>query len=106
MKTICRDVSGLVKANLRAGALAVFALAPIGAQTPPVSQPSNTAAAQRALLDQYCVTCHNDKTKVANFSLQKVDINNVADHPEVWEQVIRKLRAGMMPPPGMPRPPL
>jgi hypothetical protein len=65
-----------------------------------------TAAAQRALLDQYCVTCHNDKTKIDNFSLQKEDINAVGDHPGVWERVIRKLRAGMMPPPGMPRPPL
>jgi hypothetical protein len=65
-----------------------------------------TPAAERALLDQYCVTCHNDKAKTANFSLQKEDINTVGDHPEVWERVIRKLRAGMMPPPGMPRPPL
>ncbi|MGD0132994.1 MAG: DUF1592 domain-containing protein [Bryobacteraceae bacterium] len=63
-----------------------------------------TAAAERALLDQFCVTCHNDKAKTANFSLQKEDINAVGDHPEVWERVIRKLRAGMMPPPGMPRP--
>jgi len=65
-----------------------------------------TPAAERALLDQYCVTCHNDKTKTANFSLQREDINTVGDHAEVWERVIRKLRAGMMPPPGMPRPPL
>src|SRR5215472_7209289 len=65
-----------------------------------------TPAAERALLDQYCVTCHNDKTKADNFSLQREDINTVGDHPEVWERVIRKLRAGMMPPPGMPRPPL
>jgi len=63
-------------------------------------------AAERALLDQYCVTCHNDKAKADNFSLQGKDINAVGDHPEVWERVIRKLRAGMMPPPGMPRPPL
>ena len=86
-------------------ALAVLAAAlcvPLEAQTPAAS----TAAAQGALLQQYCVTCHNDKTKVANFSLQKVDMTKVGDHPEVWEQVIRKLRAGMMPPPGMPRPPL
>jgi len=69
-------------------------------------QIAGSAASQRALLDQYCVTCHNDKTKIANFSLQSADINSVGEHPEVWEQVIRKLRAGMMPPPGMPRPPL
>jgi Protein of unknown function (DUF1592)/Protein of unknown function (DUF1588)/Protein of unknown function (DUF1587)/Protein of unknown function (DUF1585)/Protein of unknown function (DUF1595)/Planctomycete cytochrome C len=65
-----------------------------------------TPAAERAVLDRYCVTCHNDKTRTANFSLQREDINTVGDHPEVWERVIRKLRAGMMPPPGMPRPPL
>jgi hypothetical protein len=63
-------------------------------------------AAERALLDQYCVTCHSGKLRTANFSLQSADIHAVADHPEIWEQVIRKLRAGMMPPPGMPRPPL
>jgi hypothetical protein len=68
--------------------------------------PSGSAAVERALLDRYCVTCHNDKVKTANFSLQNRDLGTAADHPEIWEQVIRKLRAGMMPPPGMPRPPL
>jgi hypothetical protein len=63
-------------------------------------------AAQRALLDQYCVVCHNNKLKTANLTLQSADINSVSDHPEIWEPVIRKMRAGMMPPPGMPRPSL
>ena len=63
-------------------------------------------AAERALLNQYCVVCHNDKLKTANLSLQSADINSVGDHPETWEPVIRKMRAGMMPPPGMPRPSL
>ena len=65
-----------------------------------------SAAAERALLDQYCVTCHNDKTKTANFSLQNLDLATVGDHPELWEKVVRKLRAGLMPPPGVRRPPL
>ena len=94
--------------------LAAMAGIPLSAQAPasPAKraeakpQIAGSAASQRALLDQYCVTCHNDKTKIANFSLQSADINSVGEHPEVWEQVIRKLRAGMMPPPGMPRPPL
>jgi hypothetical protein len=77
---------------------------PLNAQSASPGPPS--AAAQRALLDQYCVTCHNDKVKTANLSLQSADINSVADHPDIWERVIRKPRAGMMPPPGMPRPPL
>jgi mono/diheme cytochrome c family protein len=60
----------------------------------------------RALLDQYCVTCHNDRAKTANLSLQGLDLARTADHAELWEKVIRKLRAGVMPPPDMPRPPL
>ncbi|HYR84448.1 MAG TPA: DUF1592 domain-containing protein [Terriglobia bacterium] len=65
-----------------------------------------SATAQRALLDQYCVTCHNDKTKRANLTLEKLDLTTVGDKPEMWEKVIRKLRAGVMPPPGMRRPAL
>jgi hypothetical protein len=75
------------------------------AKTTPVPA-SGSAASERALLDRYCVTCHNDKLKTANLSLQNLDLTTAGDHPEIWEQVIRKLRAGMMPPPGMPRPPL
>jgi len=82
---------------------------PAVGQTGPSRVPAPAAGspvAERALLDRYCVTCHNDKIKTANLSLQNLDLATVADHPEIWEQVIRKLRAGMMPPPGMPRPPL
>ena len=64
------------------------------------------AAAYRAVLDQYCVTCHNDKIKRANLSLENLDLTTAGDHPELWEKVIRKLHAGVMPPPGMKRPPL
>src|SRR5438045_5686595 len=65
-----------------------------------------TRAAQRAVLDQYCVTCHNDKTRRANLSLEKLDLSTAGDHAELWEKVVRKLRAGVMPPPGIRRPPL
>jgi len=65
-----------------------------------------SVTAQRAVLDQYCVTCHGDRTKRANLTLEKLDLTTVGDHPELWEKVIRKLRAGVMPPPGMRRPPL
>ena len=59
-----------------------------------------SAAAQRALLDQYCVTCHNDRTKRANLSLEKLDLaTHVSTNPEFWEKVVRKLRAGVMPAP-------
>src|SRR5438046_1176179 len=66
-----------------------------------------TAAVERAVLDQYCVTCHNDRTKRANLSLEKLDLStHVTENPQFWEKVIRKLRAGVMPPPGMRRPDL
>ena len=69
-----------------------------------VAPATAAAATERALLDQYCVTCHNDKTKRANLSLEKLDLTTAGDHAELWEKVIRKLRAGVMPPPGMKRP--
>ena len=72
----------------------------------PTSTPRASVAAERALLDQYCVTCHNDRAKTANLSLERLDLSTVGDHPELWEKVVRKLRAGVMPPPDMKRPPL
>ena len=58
----------------------------------------------RALLDKYCVTCHNDRAKTGGLTLEKIDPAHVAQNTEIWEKVVRKLRAGMMPPQGMPRP--
>jgi hypothetical protein len=66
------------------------------------SQTSTTS--QRALLDQYCVVCHNQRAKTAGLMLDKMDLNRVSEGAEVWEKVVRKLRGGMMPPVGMPRP--
>ena len=86
---------------LAAAALSGFQQA--AQRTTPQTAPPQTA---KSVFDQYCVGCHNDKTKTSNFSLEKADLSIVGDHPEVWERVIRKMRAGMMPPPGMPRPPL
>ncbi len=65
------------------------------------------AAAQapsRALLDRYCVTCHNERLQTANLMLDRVDLAQVGEHAEALEKVVRKLRAGQMPPAGRPRP--
>lgn len=62
------------------------------------------ASTQRALLDNYCVTCHNERLKTAGLTLDDMDLARVGDHAEVWEKVVRKLRAGAMPPAGAPRP--
>jgi mono/diheme cytochrome c family protein len=79
----------------------------VAAARPPGSSPSAASTEKpRALLDRYCVTCHNDRLKTANLSLQGLDLTKLADQAELWEKVIRKLRAGVMPPPDLPRPPL
>ncbi|HWZ31420.1 MAG TPA: DUF1592 domain-containing protein [Bryobacteraceae bacterium] len=59
---------------------------------------------QRALVNQYCLGCHNDKVKSGGFSWTKVDLAKPGDSSEQLEKVIRKMHAGMMPPAGMPRP--
>jgi mono/diheme cytochrome c family protein len=59
---------------------------------------------QRALVDQYCVPCHNAKLKTANLLLDQLDLAHLGAHAELGEKIVRKLRAGMMPPTGMPRP--
>jgi len=62
------------------------------------------APARRALVNQYCVTCHSDELKTAELSLEGLDIGRVGDNAAVWERVLRKVGANQMPPAGMPRP--
>ena len=58
----------------------------------------------RAVLDKYCVTCHNQRLKTAGLTLDAMDLAQLGEHTEVWEKVVRKLRTGAMPPAGRPRP--
>ena len=53
---------------------------------------------------RYCVTCHNDRLRTAEFSLDGVDLSDLGGHAEQWEKVINKLRTRTMPPVGRPRP--
>lgn len=61
-------------------------------------------AQDRQILDRYCIGCHNQKSRAAGLMLDTLDVTHPAANPETWEKVVRKLRAGMMPPSGMPRP--
>src|SRR5688500_7428911 len=76
---------------------------PVQAQAPaPVA-----VAAPRAVLDRYCVTCHNTAAKARGsvpVALDGLDLNNVGADAATWEHAVRKLRAGQMPPAGSPRP--
>ena len=60
--------------------------------------------AQQAVLDQYCITCHNQKLKTGGLELDKLSLQHVGTDAETWEKVVRKVRAGMMPPAGAKRP--
>ena len=84
------------------------------------AQTSETVSPQRALLDQYCVSCHNQamvnstpvegenllftQLRGLGMTLDKENVDDVSENPEVWEKVVRKLRVGVMPPPDNPRP--
>jgi hypothetical protein len=74
------------------------------AAKPGASAPVQDAAGSRALVDKYCVTCHNSRTKTADLLLDQLDLAHLGDHPEIGEKVVRKMRAGLMPPSDMPRP--
>ncbi|MEO8099445.1 MAG: DUF1592 domain-containing protein [Acidobacteriota bacterium] len=97
--------------------LAVSGQAPAGAaKAGKTAAKAGTAAANtgpsapRVFINQYCVGCHGQAAKNAkmesarHITLDDLDIDNVAKSPEKWELVVRKVRAGMMPPSGLPRP--
>src|SRR5262245_16258244 len=59
----------------------------------------------RAMLNTYCIACHNNRAKIGGMTLEGRDLEAAADSAEVWEKVLRKLRGNLMPPPGSPQPP-
>ena len=66
--------------------------------------PSIPAAAAPAVVNRYCVSCHSERLKTGGLSLEKVAASDVDRNADVWEKVLRKMRARQMPPIGMPRP--
>jgi Protein of unknown function (DUF1592)/Protein of unknown function (DUF1588)/Protein of unknown function (DUF1585)/Protein of unknown function (DUF1587)/Protein of unknown function (DUF1595) len=88
----------------------VFALAvaspsaTLRSEQAPAPKPVAQTDPSRAVLDKYCVSCHNQKRKVAGLTLDSMDLERVAAHGDVWEKVARKFRTHEMPPPGAPRP--
>jgi len=77
----------------------------LGAAGAPQQAPSSSPTTpQRALLDQYCVGCHNQRSKTANVMFDTMDLANLSKDATIWERAVRKLRGGMMPPPGARQP--
>jgi hypothetical protein len=59
----------------------------------------------KALLDGYCISCHNDSLKTAGIVLSNIDVTDINANQQLWERVVTKLSLRAMPPVGMPRPP-
>ena len=109
----------MTRSPARAGALAACVLGVtatlVASQTTtpatapqPRTSPETTAAPlpaiDAALLKTYCVGCHSDRGKAGGLSLVAFDPARAAESAETAEKIVRKLSAGMMPPPGAKRP--
>jgi len=66
--------------------------------------PAPSASGVQAFLSKYCITCHNQKLRTAGLALDALDVTHPGANADTWEHAIVRLRAGSMPPPGMPRP--
>jgi mono/diheme cytochrome c family protein len=88
-----------------AGCAAIIAGSPWYISAAPQNNGSTTPpAAQQAVLKQYCMGCHNAKSKLGGFSFDPAYLDNAAAHAAILEKVVRKLQAGVMPPASAPRP--
>ena len=67
-------------------------------------KPAAAASGEAAFLNQYCITCHNQRLKTASLSLDLLDVSTVGGDADTWEKVVKKIRTGMMPPSGAKRP--
>ncbi len=120
MKSRFSGVAFLIVITLMVALASGHLVSAAGAPQQPAAVSTAEVSPQRALLDQYCVTCHSERivsrpadpdeslqiTQLRNvgLTLDTEDVTNVAANPEVWERVVRKLRVGAMPPPPRPRP--
>jgi mono/diheme cytochrome c family protein len=85
---------------LAAGFVRVDTQAPSAVATrPPVAHDE-----AQGLADKYCATCHNPRMRAGGFAFDGRHVADAAAAPDVWEKVVRKVRTGMMPPAGAPRP--
>src|SRR5262245_25525573 len=75
---------------------------PAASSTRPTAPPAYEA--QKEVLEYYCVECHNKTARTANLAIDTLNIARVGENVAEWERIVRKLRAGMMPPAGQERP--
>src|SRR5215472_2686221 len=91
---------------MRKSLLAALAAGSLLAAPQQAANPAQAANPNQALINRYCVTCHNQRLKTAKLALDLLDLTHPEKNALTWERAIRKLRGGMMPPPGASRPPV
>ena len=99
--TVCLVLSALALALCSSPVAQRFSPA-VFAQAAALVAADNPAPA--AVLEKYCITCHNEKRKTAGLMIDKLDLQRVGGDAETWEKVARKFRTHEMPPPGASRP--
>ena len=95
---VCLGVAVLATISLAAAPRQAAGVRPAGGSRPAAARPD--PAATREMLDRYCVTCHNQRLRTGDLALDTLDVANVGAAPGAWEDVVRKLRTGAMPPAG------
>jgi mono/diheme cytochrome c family protein len=85
-------------------AWSLYAADPQQASSVRLKADTTTAGDYKETVTTYCVTCHNERLKTGDLMLDRILSADVPAHADVWEKVIRKVRAGMMPPAAVPRP--
>ena len=102
-RAIVRGAAALVLGATFIGAPGASAQS-AGASVQPGGEAAAGPAAYRAVLDRYCVACHNRRTLAGSLALDDIDLEQVGRRAELWEKVLQKLHTRAMPPPGRPRP--
>jgi hypothetical protein len=102
---------GVMRHGVIAAAGCVLAVAMVSASRPAASAPARHAApavlpapTAREVIENYCLQCHDNDKQKGDLTLEAFDPAKADSHAEVAEKIVRKLRAGMMPPPGAERP--
>jgi hypothetical protein len=96
MLVINSGEKGMPKASIAAAVLSLLATA--------VCLKAAQSQSPGEILDRYCVTCHNRRFKTGGLTLDSMKLGEIPAQAEIWEKVVGKLRARLMPPPGAPRP--
>ena len=100
-------MTGRVFACCAAGIVVIGLTRTLTGAADPAQQPApanSTAAAEEALVKQYCTSCHNNRAPAGGLALDTLNLANVGANPQAWEAAVRKLRARAMPPAGSRRP--